>query len=945
MTSESEQPETRSGQPGHSHWLAFLPAALLPVAVILFFWKLALTGLILARGDTFLYFYPYWQAAADALKAGRVPLWNPAIFMGAPFVANSQAGFFYPPNWPLWLLLRAPYAVSASIVLHVMLAALGAYMLARKQLRQTIVGAALAAVAFALGGYLSAQVEHVNQLQGLAWMPWLLAGAGGFRRRQRRRTGVIVELLLAAIIFTLQLLAGHTQTLFISISALLIFRVAKAYVGDSNTAAGAKWGWRNISAGLWWAIGLPLMAVAFSALLGGVQLLPTLELAKLSGRQGGLPLNEAVSFSLHPLLLGHSLLPDFGGGLFTEYVAYFPLTILLLAAVAAWQWRRDRSVLPALALAAGGLFLALGRFNPFYLLLAQLPAFDLFRAPARWLALYALGTALLAGYGLDLLRQGKAEEDDTRWKRPLRWASVLLLGLVALRLASVPLSSFVPLGSELALTWPPWWQVLAWLAELALALWLFSRLPCASRSNQPFLQIIAGTLALAVMFVASRQLPYDQPTTPAASFDLRAPIARLKAFQRCDLLPAHCMVAPGRFLSLSDTFFDPGDLVELQLVYSDRMSEQAFFHFLVATKQKEIIAPNLPMAYGLASVDGFDGGILPLRDYSTLVSLILPEGATTSDGRLREYLGAVPEARWLDLFNARYVITDKVGDEWREGIFFDTQFAQKLSARSTERVGHVPPFEATELWLLADNGIGTVTVSGSDGSVETIVPHQIGSGLWRFPFSEPAAPQAIRLTAGGEPWEVRALTLVDGRDGSFQTLVPGNYRLIYSGDVKIYENLDVLPRAFLVDSWQWSPDVAGSVATMSASAFDPRRDGVVVGQGTDVAGEDQHDARAALVSYRPEEVVVATRSRAPTLLVLTDADYPGWQATVDGEAATVNQVDGLFRGVFLPAGEHEVRFLYRSSSFGAGRWISAAALLAWLVVTAISTRSRWRQLF
>ena len=75
----------------------FAPLLLLPL-VVLFFHRLALQGYILARGDVYLYFYPYWEAAATALREGRLPLWNPYLFMGAPLLANSQAGFFYPPT-------------------------------------------------------------------------------------------------------------------------------------------------------------------------------------------------------------------------------------------------------------------------------------------------------------------------------------------------------------------------------------------------------------------------------------------------------------------------------------------------------------------------------------------------------------------------------------------------------------------------------------------------------------------------------------------------------------------------------------------------------------------------------------------------------------------------------------------------------------------------------
>jgi hypothetical protein len=96
--------------------LAVAPIALLIVAVTVFFNKMVFSNLVLARGDVFLYFFPYWQAAADALRIGRIPLWNPNLFMGVPFVANSQSGFFYPLNWPLWLSLPTHYAINATIL-------------------------------------------------------------------------------------------------------------------------------------------------------------------------------------------------------------------------------------------------------------------------------------------------------------------------------------------------------------------------------------------------------------------------------------------------------------------------------------------------------------------------------------------------------------------------------------------------------------------------------------------------------------------------------------------------------------------------------------------------------------------------------------------------------------------------------------------------------------
>ncbi|MEM8863559.1 MAG: hypothetical protein AAGD96_35070, partial [Chloroflexota bacterium] len=101
--------------------------------VVLFFNKMVFTDLILARGDTFLYFYPYWQMATDALRAGEIPFWNPHIFMGAPLMANSQVGFFYPLNWPVWLIWEPPQAVKVTIVVHLVIAAWGMYRLVERR--------------------------------------------------------------------------------------------------------------------------------------------------------------------------------------------------------------------------------------------------------------------------------------------------------------------------------------------------------------------------------------------------------------------------------------------------------------------------------------------------------------------------------------------------------------------------------------------------------------------------------------------------------------------------------------------------------------------------------------------------------------------------------------------------------------------------------------------
>ncbi len=70
-------------------------------------------------------------------------------------------------------------------------------------------------------------------------------------------------------------------------------------------------------------------------------------------------------------------------------------------------------------------------------------------------------------------------------------------------------------------------------------------------------------------------------------------------------------------------------------------------------------------------------------------------------------------------------------------------------------------------------------------------------------------------------------------------------------------------------------------------------------------------------------------SDAPGYLVLTDAYYPGWSATINGSATPIQRADVMFRAVSIPAGTSAVVFEYRPS------WLTPALLIgaaAWISV-------------
>ncbi|MGQ9888318.1 MAG: YfhO family protein, partial [Aggregatilineales bacterium] len=948
--------------------LALWPAVVLLALALVFFHRLAFSGLILGRGDTFSYFYPYWAARNAALAAGRLPLWTPDLFMGVPLLANSQLGTFYPLNWPVSGLLP-PDGVRLSVLFHVWWALLGAYVLARDVLGggrgwRAHLPALAAAVVYGLGGYVGAHVEQINQLQGLAWLPWLF----WLYRRALARPVWIIPLGMG---LALQFLSGHTQTVFITALGLgvLILTPQPALRGNLTSTARShssslhRWrrppayiyrrglmhqtptppphtarapqGERRVWGEVLRAFLTLAAAGALALLLALPQLVPTMEMTSLSNRGGGLNPNQATAFSLNPLLIGRGLLPSYDALIFGEYVAYIGVIGLGLALAGALIPRTDprsRARWAWLALALAGLLLALGEFNPLYWWLAGLPGFNLFRVPARWLALFALGTALLAAIGLERLLAGALPV-----RRVIAAAAAITAALAALStLAAHSPQDVIGPASPTHLTWA------VWAAALIVLLALLAR----GRRRWAGPLLAAGLVV--ELFLASGVLPFNTLVPPETYSAGRFTARQLQAFHQEQTPPA-------RLLSITELLFDPGDRAALEARYARLgLSELAARLSLVNTKLQEVIAPNLPLVWNTPSVDGFDGGLLPTRYYTAFTSLLLPEGELrTLDGRLREALArkpcrgaCIPDQRWLNLTNTRYLITDKVFDLWRNGVAYDTQFSVPLRTDEPLTLADLPPFEADALDVLASAVVSAPRAAFTDAAGDEHAlalaegyPVELDSfALYRLAAPAPLTPAALRVAAPGG-LVVHALTLADTRTGDFLQLVPdARWQRVLSSDIKLYENKTALPRAFVVHQAVTVPDTeAGTEAAldlMRAPDFDPARTVVLAGDAPALSSPAGGSA-ATVEAYTAERVAVRVRASAPGYLLLADAWYPGWRAEVNGQPAPIYRADAMFRAVNVPAGESRVVFAYAPAWLpwaqigGAATWIVAAAAL-WL---------------
>jgi len=146
-------------------------------------------------------------------------------------------------------------------------------------------------------------------------------------------------------------------------------------------------------------------------------------------------------------------------------------------------------------------------------------------------------------------------------------------------------------------------------------------------------------------------------------------------------------------------------------------------------------------------------------------------------------------------------------------------------------------------------------------------------------------------------------------------------------EVDVYENLKVLPRAWLVPAVLAVPEadmprVISEGKFSDGKSFDPSAQALVdptlLRGGSFFLPQPEITGQASVISYAPQQIILNTSAPKDRFLVLSEIDYPGWEAQVDGRQTEVYRTDYTLRGVVVPAGEHRVEFVYRPQSFRRG---------------------------
>jgi len=853
----------------------------------------------LLLSDPFYQYYPFRNVIAESLREGRFILWNPYVFSGHPMLGDVMTQTFYPPNIVGALLF--PLARAWVFLIWGHLGMTGALMYAYlRSMSLRPVNALFGAIIWMFNAVTVVWLETPQFLSTIAWLPgilWLLS-IGEKHHRWSAIAG-------AGAMFGVLILAGQTQY---AIGAAWLIGVW----GVFHTAVQSLKQRRIV---LW-----PLIAVLVVGVLGVgmgmIQLAPAIELIKLSHRsllptlfQTRWPPRYAITLWM-PDFYGNPIRsPWWGDGNIAERNAYFGLWPFILSLCAlSWSKRLNGRFW------GGMVFILLLSLwgTPVTYLMSWMPGIR-YVPLTRLLYFVPFVGGIAAAFALDAAQDHLPEHPRRVWAT---LAVVILLLVAVSGIIIYPQCEQVIEHSEYL--WP---QVgtLILLLSIGLGGWgLIRKHPTARLSAPKFW----GTLLIVLVSCADLMV-WGMPFNPVNSLDILYPENPITDWLRQN--PGLYRVLP---LQSGRVVFGPGVLSIFGFQEPGGYSSQIIRRYrdLAKAIQGRVdmwwMAPNTQMLVH----SEFDPLFSMLNVKYVLSSYQRPERVTVevaSEGCLtdvplhqgelvtQEFQVANPGLNRVDL---RFRPVGNLGQAMLRFWLWRNHAGGALIADI--------PFKATEISAEGEKVFFFLPVP--DSVDETFV--------WGV--------EVIEAEAGAD------LALCHADDGYNFSFSAYSTQLRFADTLQgvwIYENPNVLPRAYVSHHVETVTDEE-ALARLRNKDFDPWHSVLVplpVSPELQALTETPRLSSispASVVEYSPHKVIVDVQTAAPGILVLSDAWYPGWYSTVDGQDADILRINHALRGVYVDNGTHRVEFRFRPPSLYLGATFSFGALLTMVLIVRLDWR-------
>lgn len=174
--------------------------------------------------DAVSIFYPLKTLAAESLKNGQLPLWNPYMFGGYPLYASVQLGLLF-PTMIFYLLFSSPIAWTIQVMFQPFLASFFMYLFLR-YLKLSILPSIFGSITYGFGGFSLIWMQWNTQCTTSLFLPILILIEDKYLTSRSLKWGILFSILIS-----LQIFAGYLPVIpftFVGMILWYVFRLKKS---------------------------------------------------------------------------------------------------------------------------------------------------------------------------------------------------------------------------------------------------------------------------------------------------------------------------------------------------------------------------------------------------------------------------------------------------------------------------------------------------------------------------------------------------------------------------------------------------------------------------------------------------------------------------------------------------------------------------------------------
>ncbi len=360
------------------------PFVFFSVFTAVFGFNIIFRGEVLFTGDNFDLLFPQKHFWINEVKSGRIPLWNPYILSGTPYLADINLGTFSPVNLVYLLINPVEKAGSLIFIVEFFLIGLITYFCARYY-RISDIGAIISGLSFSCSGIMLNYVSNLAIFNTAFFIPLVILLT--HIALKKKTLGMI---LILSTVYAIQILSGHAQITFYTGLLMVVIIFLNDFTKPVKKLL------------------IVLLILVIAVGLSAVQLMPFLEFTGFTPRinqgyqwatQGSLAFKDIAKFIFPKFIYFFTGWTDFSAKVNLGYIGIIPFVLVLFN-----LFSKKTFAKLYLGLAISAIIIALGNHTPIYKLVYLLvPGFSSLRYPSQAVVIYSFAASVLAGSGFDSL--------------------------------------------------------------------------------------------------------------------------------------------------------------------------------------------------------------------------------------------------------------------------------------------------------------------------------------------------------------------------------------------------------------------------------------------------------------------------------------------------------------------------------------------------------------